>query len=124
MTISQQPGKLTAQEYAIIQGHPGHGAEIVGKIPQMLQTLPGILCHHERYDGKGYPQGLRGKDIPEFGCLIAVADAFDAMTGARPYRNELSVEAALKELQNNRGTQFDPEMVDVFLHAHHTGIIP
>ncbi|MCD4812777.1 HD domain-containing protein [bacterium] len=123
-SILTKPGKLTAQEYAVIKRHPENGAEIVGKIPQMLQTLPGILCHHERYDGKGYPQGIGGKDIPEFGRLIAVADAFDAMTGTRPYRNELSMNTALEELRRHRGTQFDPEMVDVFLQAYYTGIIP
>jgi len=121
--ILMKSGSLTEWEYSIIKCHPENGAHIVEKVPQFQYVLPGILFHHERYDGKGYPHGLGGQEIPEFGRLIAVADAYDAMTGERPYRKGLQHEQAIQELQANCGKQFDPEMVEVFLQAYHQGVI-
>lgn len=119
-TILLKPERLTENEYAIIKEHPLHGAKIVEKVPQFQSALPGILFHHERFDGRGYPHGLGGKDIPEFGRLIAVADAYDAMTGERPYRQKYSHEDAVAELKANCAKQFDPEMVEVFLQSYPT----
>lgn len=121
--ILGKPGRLTEEEYALIKRHPEIGAKIIGAIPQLNHTLDGILYHHERYDGQGYPRRLAGQDIPAFGRLIAVADAYDAMTTDRPYRKGLQVKDALQELLKNLGTQFDPEMVAAFLKAYERGVI-
>jgi HD-GYP domain-containing protein (c-di-GMP phosphodiesterase class II) len=118
-TILLKPDRLTETEYAIIKDHPLHGAKIIEQVPQFQSALPGILFHHERFDGRGYPHGLGGTDIPEFGRLIAVADAYDAMTGERPYRQRHSHEDAVVELKANCTKQFDPRMVDVFLQSYH-----
>ncbi|MCK5242848.1 HD domain-containing protein [bacterium] len=118
--ILLKPEKLTESEYSIIKNHPIHGAHIVDKVPQFQAALPGILFHHERFDGRGYPHGLGGKDIPEFGRLIAVADAYDAMTGERPYRQCYSHEDAVAEVKANCIKQFDPEMVEVFLQSRNS----
>ncbi len=121
--ILSKPAALTVDEFTQIKKHPEIGAKIVGEIPQLKATLSGILFHHERFDGQGYPRGLEGENIPVFGRLIAVADAYDAMTSDRPYRKGLEVSKALHELTNHRGKQFDPDMVDAFMQAHQQGAI-
>ncbi|MBN1595434.1 HD-GYP domain-containing protein [candidate division FCPU426 bacterium] len=121
-SILLKPDKLTEEEYAIIKSHPLNGTRIIEQVPQFQNALPGILCHHERFDGNGYPLGLGGKEIPEFGRLLAVTDAYDAMTGERPYRQKLSHSQAVAELRQNRGKQFDPQLVDVFLEACQQGV--
>jgi hypothetical protein len=121
--ILQKPAKLTEDEYKQIQRHPEIGARIIGQIPQLSNTLAGIHYHHERIDGGGYPQRLGGQDIPDLGRLIAVADAYDAMTSDRPYRKALSAEEAVNELRSLKGHQFDGEMVDAFLEAGRRGYI-
>lgn len=111
-------GRLSEAEYAQIKLHPVIGANILERInltEELLPILPGIKYHHERLDGKGYPEGLSGKDLPEFGRVIAVADAYDAMTSDRPYRRGMSVLKALSILEEGRGTQWDPEYVDHFI---------
>jgi len=110
-----KPGKLTDEEYEEIKKHPGIGAKILGGIRQLDDILGGILCHHERYDGRGYPQGLCGKDVPLEARIIGLADCFDAMTSDRTYRGALPLEAVIDEIRTHAGTQFDPEVVEKFL---------
>ncbi|WP_344974911.1 HD-GYP domain-containing protein [Salinactinospora qingdaonensis] len=115
--VLQKPGKLTEEEFAAIQLHPMRGFEIVREIGFLDEALEGIMHHHERMDGRGYPMGLAGKEIPEFARIISVADAFDCMTSTRSYRNARSVEEAFAELRRGSGPQFDPEMVDALIRA-------
>jgi HD-GYP domain-containing protein (c-di-GMP phosphodiesterase class II) len=121
--ILSKPSALTSEEFSQIKRHPEIGAKIVGEIPQLKATLSGILFHHERFDGQGYPRGLEGENIPIFGRLISVADSYDAMTSDRPYRRGLKAEQALQELLDNQGKQFDARMVAAFMQAHEQGAI-
>ncbi len=109
-----KPSALDAEERLLIRGHPVIGASILRGIPSMAEIVPCILHHHERVDGTGYPDGLHGDAIPAGARIIAVADAFDAMTTDRPYRRGLSIEAAVKELLAQEGTQFDRHFVVAF----------
>lgn len=113
-SILHKPDKLASKERKVIESHPGLGCQILQKLQQFGAILPGVRHHHERYDGEGYPNKLSGKDIPLFARIIALADAFDAMTSDRPYRPALSVEEALEELSSCSGHQFDPELVALF----------
>jgi len=113
--ILNKPGPLTPQEFAIMKRHPEVGASMVEKITFLNPALPYILYHHERYDGHGYPIGLRGEDIPIQGRLLAVVDTFDAITSDRPYRKGKGVDKAITEIQNNAGSQFDSGVVAAFL---------
>ncbi|MCL9970901.1 HD domain-containing protein [Anoxybacillus kestanbolensis] len=116
--ILLKDGKLTDEEFAWIKKHPVLGENIIRQvqpIEEVQDLLPGIRSHHERIDGKGYPDGLKGEDIPLFGRIIAVADAFDAMTSDRPYRKGMHVEKAVSILLEGRGTQWDAQMVDCFI---------
>ena len=115
--LLDKPGKLTEEEYELIKKHPGQGADIIAPIKQLNSIIPGILHHHERYDGKGYPLGIRGSDIPLCASILAVADSFDSMTADRPYRKSPGREFAISELKRCSGTQFDPKMVEVFLRV-------
>jgi HD-GYP domain-containing protein (c-di-GMP phosphodiesterase class II) len=107
-TILQKAGKLTDEEFAQIQLHPVRGLEIVREIGFLDEALAGIMHHHEKVDGRGYPLGLAGDEIPEFARVIGVADAFDSMTSTRSYRNARSAEAAIEELRRCSGTHFAP----------------
>jgi HD-GYP domain-containing protein (c-di-GMP phosphodiesterase class II) len=109
--------KLSDEEYKVIQNHTIYGAEIIAHIRQLKDIVLSVKYHHEKFDGSGYPEGLKGEDIPLIARIIAVADAFDAMTTDRPYRKGLTVEIALKELKNKAGTQFDPKVVEAFYKA-------
>lgn len=113
--ILLKQGKLTKEERLAIQEHPNYGAIIMKPVKAFQRILPFLYYHHEMYAGSGYPQKLKGDSIPVESRIIAVADSFDAMTSDRPYRNALSIDEALKELQINSGTQFDPQIVDVFV---------
>src|SRR5262245_7456299 len=115
--VLQKSEALTESEFASIQLHPVRGLEMVRGIRFLREAYDGILHHHERMDGRGYPAGLRGHDIPEFARIIAVADAFDSMTSTRSYRHARSVDEALGELGRCAGAQFDPVMVDVLQRA-------
>ncbi|RJL25233.1 HD-GYP domain-containing protein [Bailinhaonella thermotolerans] len=115
--VLQKDGALTEEEYAAIQLHPMRGLEIVRGIDFLDEAYAGIMHHHERMDGRGYPMGLAGPEIPEFARVIAVADAFDSMTSDRSYRGARPVEVALDELRKGAGTQFDPVMVNAFIKA-------
>jgi response regulator RpfG family c-di-GMP phosphodiesterase len=111
-----KPQPLTAEERAMFRNHPEKGKRILEPIPFLRQLIPGCFCHHEHWDGSGYPQGLKGEGIPLLGRIIAVGDTYDAMTTDRAYRRALSHETALAELRRCSGTQFDPRMVQVFIH--------
>ncbi|HBW35027.1 PocR ligand-binding domain-containing protein [Desulfosporosinus sp. BICA1-9] len=112
--ILNKPGKLTENEWNQIKRHPDIGFRILSSSYEMLELADCILAHHERWDGKGYPKGLKGEAIPRVSRIIALADAYDAMISERPYRNALSEEQALKEIRENAGTQFDPEITRIF----------
>jgi putative nucleotidyltransferase with HDIG domain len=114
-SVLQKCGKLTAEEFEQIKKHPEIGARILRDIRQIEDIIPGVLHHHERYDGKGYPHGLAGESIPLMGRIICLADCFDAMTSSRTYRKALPLEVALTEIRRCSGTQFDPQLADAFL---------
>lgn len=113
--ILLKPESLTEQEYAEIKRHAGVSAEIIGGIPVLADLVPGVRHHHERWDGAGYPDGLAAEEIPVEARVLAVADAFDAMTSDRPYRDGMPAERAREVLLGARGSQFDPEIVDAFV---------
>ncbi len=110
-------GKLTDEERECIMKHPCIGAGILREIKQMHDIVPGVLCHHERVDGKGYPDGLSGDDVPMLGRIVGLADSFDAMTSKRIYRDAMTVEDALGEIERGLGTQFDEQIGRVFLES-------
>jgi HD-GYP domain-containing protein (c-di-GMP phosphodiesterase class II) len=110
--ILLKPGKLNDREWGVIRGHSAWGAELVERIPGLERVALIVRHHHERFDGGGYPDGLSGEDIPLESRILAVADAFVAMTEDRPYRVALSEGAAADELRTCRGGQFDPVVVD------------
>ncbi len=114
--ILLKKGKLTPAEMEIIKRHPDIGFDILSPIIPMKKDAKIIRHHHERYDGNGYPLGLRGEEIPFLSRIITLADAFDAMTSDRPYRKALPYSIALQEIKRCRATQFDPDIVDVFMH--------
>lgn len=114
--ILRKNGKLTLEEYTEIKKHPAIGARIVQSVPFLEDAIPVILYHHERYDGKGYPDGVTGDQIPLSARIVIVADAVDAMMSARPYRDALTIEKVRSELMENSGTQFDPEIVELILN--------
>ena len=113
--LLQKPGRLDADELAAIRAHPVEGAWMIAGIPAFGAALPYVLFHHERWDGGGYPTGRAGTDIPLEGRLLAVADAFDAMTSLRPYRDRLSSDEAAVEVERCAGSQFDPTLAEVFV---------
>jgi HD-GYP domain-containing protein (c-di-GMP phosphodiesterase class II) len=113
--VLQKTGKLTPEEFEQIKKHPEIGARILRDVPQLEDILPGVLHHHERYDGQGYPAGLAGENIPLMGRIICLADCFDAMTSSRTYRKALPLEVALTEIRRCAGTQFDPGLSEEFL---------
>jgi len=113
--ILRKNGHLTNDEYEEIKKHPAIGMRIVQSVPFLEDAIPVILHHHERYDGRGYPEGISGERIPFSARIVIVADAVDAMMSARPYRNALTREKVMAELRNNAGTQFDPEVTDILL---------
>ena len=122
-TILCKRGPLLPEELAEIQTHPAAGARLIGPVWPAEEALPYVLYHHERWDGDGYPTGRRGTEIPEEARLLAVADAFDAMTSMRPYRGALPVDTALQEIERCAGTQFDPVLASAFLECFHAGAL-
>ncbi len=113
--ILTKPGKLTDEEFTVLKRHPQIGAHIVEHVRQIHDLIPGVLHHHERMDGRGYPGGLSGEAIPLLGRIICLADCFDAMTTNRTYRSALPVKAAVAEIRRCAGTQFDPGLAEVFI---------
>jgi diguanylate cyclase (GGDEF)-like protein/putative nucleotidyltransferase with HDIG domain len=116
-SVLKKPAALDKDDWEIIKDHPQLGANILGKAPQLSPILPGILYHHERYDGKGYPHGLAGHQIPRIARILAVADTLDAITSNRPYRPGRPLEDALEEIERCSGTQFEPEVIDACRRA-------
>ena len=112
-----KPGRLTDDEYELMKTHSAEGARIVGKFSRLRDSVPIIRHHHERWDGRGYPDGLAGEDIPVTAAIAGLADAWDAMTTERPYQRALSTDEALEEVRSCRGTQFVPAVVDAFFEA-------
>jgi HD domain-containing protein len=113
--ILTKPDRLTEPEFAVVKRHPEDGARIVGRLHNLRAAMPAILHHHERWDGFGYPHGLRGEEIPLEAAIVGLADAIDAMTTDRPYSCARSLEEATEEVVRNRGTQFAPAVVDAFV---------
>lgn len=113
--VINKPGRLTEEEFALIKGHPDRGHSILSNIREMPGLATGAHWHHERYDGKGYPDGLAGENIPEEARIIAVADAYDAMTSHRSYREILAQDIVRREIEEGRGRQFDPAFADIML---------
>ncbi len=120
-TILGKQDKLTPEEYEIMKQHTVRGVEILRSITEFEESLKGVKYHHERYDGKGYPEGLKGEEIPLIAAIIAVADAFDAMVTDRPYRRGLSKEAAVNEIRECSGTQFNPIVVKAMTELFERG---
>ena len=120
-----KPGLLDEDELAEIRAHPVEGTWLIAGVPSLAPALPYVLFHHERWDGTGYPTRRSGSAIPLEGRVLAVADAFDAMTSRRPYRRSLTTQDAAGEIARCAGTQFDPEIASVFLDALRAGeIVP
>ncbi len=120
--IINKPTELTGEEWTLMRTHPKLGAEIAGRIPQLLSCVNGILHHHERYDGSGYPLGLKGDEIPLEARILAIADSYVAMTSDRSYSETLNHECAIRELEKCAGTQFDPYLVEQFMSIDRSNI--
>ena len=119
-TDLSKPGKLTDEEFEEIKKHPSIGAEILSNATIFADIIPIVKYHHERYDGKGYPDGLAGLSIPYLARIAAIADTYDAMRSKRPYRDALPLDIVKEEFRKNAGTQFDPSLVPVFLEIIET----
>ncbi|WP_044392122.1 HD-GYP domain-containing protein [Mesobacillus subterraneus] len=113
-SILMKPGKLSKNEFEVIKTHPSVGEEAILKVKGLEDSLPIIKSHHERWDGKGYPEKLKGDSIPFLARVVSIADAFDAMTSSRSYRDALSVDEAYSRIIEGQGTQFDPQLVELF----------
>ena len=116
-SILNKPGTLSEEEFLHVKSHPQMGDSIIEPVSFLREPREIILHHHERYDGKGYPDGLKGEEIPLGARILAVADSFEAMMSDRPYRSALDLDEAIKELRDNIGTQFDPSVVKVFIES-------
>ena len=114
-SILCKPGPLTELEWVVMRSHPNQGAKIVEPIPFMEKAVEIVRSHHERWDGGGYPRGLRGEEIPLAARIFAIVDSFDAMTSDRPYRSAMEPEQAVAEIRAGSGTQFDPGCVRTFV---------
>ncbi len=121
--ILSKPGPLTPVEWEKMKRHPGVGYDMVRNVPFLRRAAEIVNCHHERYDGSGYPRGLRGEEIPLGARIFSVVDAYDAITSHRPYRAARSHEEAMAEIRRHAGTQFDPKVVEAFLQAVELGLI-
>lgn len=122
-SVLNKPAKLTDEEYAIMKSHVVKGAEILENFSSVNNIVEGAKYHHERYDGNGYMEGLKGEEIPLNARIIGIADAFDAMTANRVYRKRLDIDVVISELKRCRGTQFDPELTDIMLELIEDGTI-
>ncbi|MBR6158634.1 MAG: HD domain-containing protein [Lachnospiraceae bacterium] len=122
-SVLNKVGRLTDEEYVQMKSHVIRGAEILKDFTLVEHVGDGTRYHHERYDGKGYPDGLKGEEIPLFGRIIGVADAFDAMTSNRVYRNHMDTDYVMTEMKRGRGTQFDPDVLDAFLRLVDKNVI-
>jgi len=114
--ILNKPGRLTPDEFKIMQTHTTKGAKILEQVPDLAPVIPIARSHHERWDGLGYPDGLKGQQIPVLARIVAVADAFDAMTSDRPYRPGMAEATAFAELEKQKAKQFDPDFASAFIY--------
>ena len=115
--VLKKPGKLTTEEYDEMKRHPEIGGVIMERSSFLRPGLPAVLHHQERWDGSGYPRGLRGEEISLQGRIVAVVDTYDAIISSRPYRDASSCEFAMEEIRRSSGTQFDPVVVEAFFRA-------
>ena len=122
--ILNKTGKLEDGEYRVMKDHVNNSIEMIRHLPEMDYLIPAVLGHHERWDGKGYPRGIAGEEIPVSARCLAIADVFDAMTTDRPYRRGLPLEYALEEIRKGAGTQFDPSLAKTFIQLIRSRSIP
>jgi putative two-component system response regulator len=118
--VLTKPGRLTDEEFAQIKLHPGIGYNILKDIPALSASLPGVLSHHERWDGRGYPNKISGEEIPLIARVLALADTFDAMSSNRSYRPALPRHKVLEEIARCAGSQFDPQLAPIFVKLDFT----
>jgi putative two-component system response regulator len=116
--VLKKTGPLNEEEWKMMRQHPNAGAKMLEGVDHLRSAIPYVLCHHEWWNGSGYPQGLKGENIPREGRLLAIVDAYDAMTTNRPYHSSMTPADAVAEVRNSRGIYFDPEMTDVFIKTH------
>ncbi|MEG1575244.1 MAG: HD-GYP domain-containing protein, partial [Clostridium sp.] len=121
--ILNKPGKLTAEEYEIMKGHVENSIGIIKHLPSLDYVIPAVIGHHERYDGKGYPRGISGEDIPIMARILCVADSFDAMVSKRSYKKSIEVDVALTELRDESGKQFDPQIAEILIKLVKNGTV-
>jgi HD-GYP domain-containing protein (c-di-GMP phosphodiesterase class II) len=114
-TILLKPGKLTDEEFAVMKTHVNHRVEIIGSYAWLKDTEDVIRCHHERFDGSGYPSRMSGKHIPQNARIFAIVDVFDALTSRRPYKEPFSLETSMKIIEDSQGSHFDPAIVRLFM---------
>src|SRR5262249_40250085 len=119
--ILRKPTNLTPEEFEIMKTHPDKGANIMAQVQQLADIIPGMRGHHENWDGSGYPQGLKGEEIPLLARVITVADTFDAMTTDRPYQKAFTLEFALNRIRTMANTKYDPKVVTAFSRACEEG---
>jgi HD-GYP domain-containing protein (c-di-GMP phosphodiesterase class II) len=121
--VLKKPSALTDEEYEVMKTHPQKGYKIMSQIPGIKEFLPGMYMHHEMVNGQGYPQGLKGEEIPLMARIVAVADTFDAMTTDRPYQKAMEFQAAIQRLKDLVGTRYDARVVQAFVDACEDGQI-
>ena len=121
--ILRKKEPLSPEEFTIIKHYANIGAEIITHVRQLRKIIPGVKYHHEQIDGRGYPEGLRGDEMPMLAKVVAVADSYDAMTTDRSYRKAMGKEVAIEELRKFSGTQFDKGVVEAFIRAYQNGEI-
>jgi putative nucleotidyltransferase with HDIG domain len=119
--IIRKPTALTEEEFEIMKCHPVKGAAIMGAIPQLADVIPGMKYHHEKWEGGGYPEGIRGEQIPMQARIVSVADCFDAMTTSRPYQRAMEIPYVVRRIQELAPSRYDPVVVDAFVRAYHKG---
>ena len=122
--ILNKSGQLADEEYRVMKDHVNNSIEKIRHLPEMAYLIPAVLGHHERWDGKGYPRGIAGEEIPVSARCLAIADVFDAMTTDRPYRKGLPLEFALTELDKQSGKQLDPQFTPIFVSLIRSRSIP
>ena len=120
--VLNKPGRLTDEDYAVMKSHSQRGQDVLKNIDIAPDLALGAGCHHERWDGRGYPNGLKGDEIPEVAQIIGVADTFDAMFSTRPYRKKMPLADVVAEIRRCRGTQLSPKVVDAFLQLVDEGV--
>jgi HD-GYP domain-containing protein (c-di-GMP phosphodiesterase class II) len=115
--ILRKPGALSDEEFEIMKGHPAKGAAIMSGVAQLIDIIPGMKYHHEKWSGGGYPEGLEGEQIPMQARIVAIADTFDAMTTNRPYQKAMEIGYVVEKIKSFGGTRFDPRVVEAFVNA-------